>query len=586
MSSQSEHDDPDWSLLPRNPSGFFGLASGFDRKDLKRAYNKLIRRYKPEKHPEEFQRIRAAYEELERDLRYGVGELNDPAADVWEHAQESQAARRRRPVPEEEDEPFVREPKQSAPEDPFDLEVIAARLEKGEASPRDYYKRLKDKQNKTPPDYYALAVLSDVVQRGDQLWFLRWLLEGLKAWPGEPALSRLIHGFLCGPVETASLPKILVACSKAAPHDGFFVLTEGAWDRLLRTQPFPVFVQTLKACEKQLAEGGESDPAISGRITFYVHAIRFAQWKEQGSGAWWRSALEFVDSHFDQAPEHLTGDLDLLGVVAEYLAVRERFVASHELCARLDHALEAALTGDQIDADREMLACQRELLARSDEIGAALPLEENELQFPFFTLWGWVANDAADRLTTQEEGEIDYGLWRQKVTGLLTHIHHRNHGTGLVWAVSRLSLSLLKGLTPILIGVSSFALPLMAGMFVLDLLKDADSGVNADLVLVAGLLAVAFAAFVTFYFTRKLWKLLDEHWTHPMERGMAMRCYRRNWRPQVVAFLERSMLDYFTLRALVSERADEVQGNAPWIDHHVQRDVGLAVYSIALRFRV
>src|SRR5436190_22187293 len=65
--------DPDWSLLPHDPVRFFGLPDGFDRRELKRRYNQLIRRFKPEKHPQEFQRIRAAYEQLDSGIRYGLG---------------------------------------------------------------------------------------------------------------------------------------------------------------------------------------------------------------------------------------------------------------------------------------------------------------------------------------------------------------------------------------------------------------------------------------------------------------------------------------------------------------------------------
>ena len=32
----------DWSLLPYNPVRFFGLPADFDRRDLKRAYGKLL----------------------------------------------------------------------------------------------------------------------------------------------------------------------------------------------------------------------------------------------------------------------------------------------------------------------------------------------------------------------------------------------------------------------------------------------------------------------------------------------------------------------------------------------------------------
>src|SRR6478735_7316201 len=64
--------EPDWSLLPRDPVRFFGLPEGFDRRELKRRYNELIRRFKPERNPEEFQRIRAAYEQLDSGVRYGL----------------------------------------------------------------------------------------------------------------------------------------------------------------------------------------------------------------------------------------------------------------------------------------------------------------------------------------------------------------------------------------------------------------------------------------------------------------------------------------------------------------------------------
>jgi tetratricopeptide (TPR) repeat protein len=41
-----------------------GIARGADERDVKRAYFRLVRRYSPESHPEEFKRIRMAYEVL------------------------------------------------------------------------------------------------------------------------------------------------------------------------------------------------------------------------------------------------------------------------------------------------------------------------------------------------------------------------------------------------------------------------------------------------------------------------------------------------------------------------------------------
>lgn len=76
----SEGGEPRWELLPDNPVGFFELAGAFDRKTLKRRYTDLIRRFKPEKHPSEFQQIRSAFEALDARLRSGQPERPGPTA--------------------------------------------------------------------------------------------------------------------------------------------------------------------------------------------------------------------------------------------------------------------------------------------------------------------------------------------------------------------------------------------------------------------------------------------------------------------------------------------------------------------------
>ena len=74
----------DLSLLATDPELFFGLDEGYERRDLKRAYGKAIRRYKPETHPAEFQQIRDAYERLEQRLRYGQQRREQQeAAQAW-----------------------------------------------------------------------------------------------------------------------------------------------------------------------------------------------------------------------------------------------------------------------------------------------------------------------------------------------------------------------------------------------------------------------------------------------------------------------------------------------------------------------
>jgi hypothetical protein len=59
----------DVSRWPQDPHQLFGLGRGFKLLELRSAYARLIRQYKPEQHPEEFRRIRDAYESLTAQAR-------------------------------------------------------------------------------------------------------------------------------------------------------------------------------------------------------------------------------------------------------------------------------------------------------------------------------------------------------------------------------------------------------------------------------------------------------------------------------------------------------------------------------------
>lgn len=63
MSAPDLPDDP--TLWPDDPYLILGVPRDVSPADLRRAYTRLIRRYKPEHHPEHFRRIRAAYETLQ-----------------------------------------------------------------------------------------------------------------------------------------------------------------------------------------------------------------------------------------------------------------------------------------------------------------------------------------------------------------------------------------------------------------------------------------------------------------------------------------------------------------------------------------
>ena len=201
----------DWSLLPQAPLAFFGLSASFARKELKRAYNRLLRQFKPEKHPQEFQQIRAAYELLDNQLRYGAASAPSQTYH-WKTDEPATASasppfeKRQRPEPAAAHAatpgaPTAPDRSPPAPAPPAPLHV---RLRQEPMA--HLYRQLAEKQHKVPYDFYALAVMSDVVHRKDGLQFLRWILQGLAEHRRDPGLLSLLYEYLRGPASIAVVP--------------------------------------------------------------------------------------------------------------------------------------------------------------------------------------------------------------------------------------------------------------------------------------------------------------------------------------------------------------------------------------------
>ncbi|MDB5389392.1 MAG: dnaJ 1 [Planctomycetaceae bacterium] len=64
------HLSEDFASWPNDPYTLLGVNAGIDERGLKRAYARLIRTYKPEHHPREFARIRAAFEQLQSHIEW------------------------------------------------------------------------------------------------------------------------------------------------------------------------------------------------------------------------------------------------------------------------------------------------------------------------------------------------------------------------------------------------------------------------------------------------------------------------------------------------------------------------------------
>ncbi len=286
--------EPDWSLLPHSPRDFFGLSENFDRRDLKRAYGKLIRQYKPEHAPEEFRRIRVAYEALERNLDEPRGGNREASAGVdfpgghdfsldldmppgveftlYEQPQspptdraneQRQVPPRERPVEHPPHDSPPAEDQQEHPEhhqqqeqrqhqwkqsqshhqehkpahaSPPPIlkreEAVAEILQR--LTPEQWYHELAAKPEKTVQDYIRLAFLGDLVAPAGEYLFAKWLCRGVRRFPTAPDLLHLLYQHCNEDLDLDESCHLIEGIGRALPFPQRLGYPRPLWSRLLR----------------------------------------------------------------------------------------------------------------------------------------------------------------------------------------------------------------------------------------------------------------------------------------------------------------------------------------------------------------
>ena len=75
-----------------DPFEVLGVDDKIDALALRRAYVRLIRIYRPDRHPEEFARVRSAYEAAQRMLEWQAYDDEDEDEDAYDEAEEGSYA--------------------------------------------------------------------------------------------------------------------------------------------------------------------------------------------------------------------------------------------------------------------------------------------------------------------------------------------------------------------------------------------------------------------------------------------------------------------------------------------------------------
>jgi len=350
----------DLSLLPGDPVRFFGLTEGYDRRDLKRAYGKAIRIYKPESNPAEFGLVRDAYEQLERLLRYGKQrqQLSD-AVDTWQRA--PQAPSPEPSAPAGTPKPSTPKPQRKPTAESVPLRTLAT------IDPDAALRRIETMSRRTPPDYYLAAILTDATTGKPTAKYLAHLLEGLQAYPSDPGLMNLATEFLRTEVPDAMMPKIVCYVAEKIRAPSFYMLTEPLWLRLVDQLPFHQWGSLLADCERKIRQ---TEPAI--RTVFYLRILRSAIWVAPSE--WVERTIREIESQSAELQYTVEAELEFLSHIQQLLRSEVMSVSTNPVRRQLLDAIRLSCQRDDPALTAEVLKIVTRVAHDATGVRRAFPM--------------------------------------------------------------------------------------------------------------------------------------------------------------------------------------------------------------------
>lgn len=472
----SEQVEPQWDLLPRDPEGFFGLSEGYDLRELKRSYNQFIRRFKPEKFPEEFQRIRAAYEALNAAVRFNLptsSGLPAPAPLTWDESAPTYPGHRAK----------------AEPSGPGRIRQAASPGAQPTYAkpPAELFSELRDKSGRTPDDYVALAFLADVVAMGTAPGtqpFIEWLLAGQTQYPRDMGLTALIREYLAQPLPIEELGILLRRIVRTIAPEYFQYATEGAWDRLLREGSFEQFGDCVRDCGAQLGKA-----MGHWQLVFYVHVLIPAAWKadDEFMNELWTA----VEDHYHTVQTWVEDEYETVSMLLDYRAQREAFVARGPACGRIDQAIRDWCLLPETQSDARVLDCLYFLSQRGQRLLEEFP-DPQERMREVLLLWERIATDVLKR--QEEPPPLEPEAVARHSREFMIRVHRRNSRTrpfyqGLMLVVASIGIVVMAFVIAVSLLIR-LCWKLIEGGQVLSALLD---GVLSAIVLIGGFVAAAVA---------------------------------------------------------------------------------------------
>lgn len=527
MNDDEPTDEPSWELLPDHPEEFFCLEDEYDRRELKRAYTRLIKRFKPERCPAEFKRIRAAYEVLDEQLRYGaLGSFTesisfDPPADPGRESSES--------VP-------------AAPR----IDAVSLLHDLGPEGARDRLRAVADGDG---TDWAHLALLEDVLD-ADPLRPYRTLLEGVRATRAAPATINLLTAFLHEEIEPQFASTLLVELAAATSSGGlpatqFWFITDHQWMRLIPLVSFDSYAALLDRCIDEVGEGG-----LSGQLMLLLRLRR--RLILRADDAWLvRVDGELVGSLWDM-PSWAGDDYDMADWLTAYRDVRDDFVDGSDIRRVLDEAVVAIVGGDDASADRAFLLAKDACIERAHELISSFETDHAATAVVTQILQ-WYGDEWRERMGIEDE---EPSIQSRKSLEFCRNLHRRSGRSfvGKLWDITLFSTAIL--VVAVILGAA--IVPLLT------------LGHGAWTVTLAVMVGVRVGI-------RRDWEVDVAAW---VSEPFVKRLHRTLWRPMTIAFLEESRVSFEVLIEVLDEDDSSTSVHA---HEALDDDHALMLFSSAVR---
>ncbi|MBL4770770.1 MAG: hypothetical protein JKY61_06435 [Planctomycetes bacterium] len=523
------NETPRWDLLPGHPEEFFGLQDPYTRNDLKRSYNVILRRYKPEQFPEEFQRLRAAFEVLEEALRHGTRPTtlgSSPAA--------------------------TQAPVDAASEDSRnDGPSIAERLKAlGELGLRA---ELEGLESRTPSEWIALGLLREVAANAEPLVLHETLMQGIIATQGDDLVVHTLLGACRDPLSTPHAGKLVQTLARWIQEDSpdaggwFYFASTPLWLSLVRKVPFEKFKSLLERCRERVGIDGNA-----GYLVLTLRLLRTGALKADSE--WIEAAMEDLAERYEDLPGDLREEVDILEWLHAYMDQRESFLARHPGREEWDAALVAILSEEEPEADRAFLVATSAALDEPGRLLEAFPLDTESVGCALTPLYSY--SEEVFARSREPEAERSPEQLRRIITPFL-------------FRLEKIGPRTLTGKADELINFVMFAL-IISGLFI----PAALLGSHVSSAWVGGLTILGVV--LGFFGGGRI-----ESWLYSKHTG---RMYRNVWRAQVREFLEANPMHYHEFIEGVEAQEEKGLTQHFRLASQLHGDAGMALYALSLRF--